>query len=152
MENSVVKLVDVKEGNLFQYWPVVGGFTELGIKTKAVSVPDICPCVLKVNYQLIAPEAQVCPICKIENFDTGIGRMERNLETLRNVPDGVVFELPIPGGNGIIGLFCATDCYTFTGRVCTQLTWPTALLADSRVNSIGYAGTYQGIVPLGEKQ
>jgi len=150
MENSIVKLVDVKEGNLFQYWPVVGGFTELGIKTKAVSVPEVCPCVLKVVYQLIAPEAQVCPICKIENFDTGIGKIERNVISLIDVEDGIVFEMPM--GNGLIHLFCATDCYTFTGRVCAQLTWPTALLADSRVNVIGYAGTYQGIVPLGEKQ
>lgn len=151
MENSIVKLVDVKAGNLFQYWPVVGGFTELGIKTKDVGVPEVCPCVLKVQYSLIVPMAQVCPICEIEHFDTGIGAIERNLEELKDVPAGVAFELPLPGGNGIIGLFCATDCYTFTGRVCATLTLPTALMAESVVNDIGYAGQYHGIVPPGEK-
>lgn len=146
-----VKLVDIKEGNVFQYWPVIGGFAELGIKTKGVGVPEICPCVLKVKYTLIVPKAMVCPICEIEKFDTGIGKMERNLEELQSVPDGIAFELPLPGGNGIIGLFCSTDCYTFTGRVCASLTLPTALMAESEVNDIGYAGVYHGFIPPGEK-
>jgi hypothetical protein len=93
-------------------------------KNLAVKLKDNF-CFYDVKYQLVAPEALVCQIINIEAFSLSIGKVKREVIPLVDLEDGMVFELPT--GNGLISLFCSTDQYVFTGRVCLLLGWPTRL-------------------------
>ncbi len=136
-------LDDLELGHLF-YLDDLGKF---GVKTKTVPEPEHYDeklksntCVTGVYHQLIAPEAQVCPLGKVEDFTTDIGVVERNIMDLSDVEDGVVFELPV--GNGLIHFFCATNSYVFTGRVCLHIDFPATVFSNFSVHDKGYAGTY----------
>lgn len=158
-------------GNAFEYFPNLGGKAEIGFKTQGVSVPEICPCVLEVHYGFMSPDARVMPLCKIEEFDTGIGVnksttpseddkrkpivptgqnvdvLPRRWDLLANLEPGTVFESGHPFG--LMRLYMVTSAVSFTGVVVADIGWPTALEHDVVVNDLGYAGFYNGMEGYG---
>lgn len=165
-----MSLGQLQIGNAFEYFPNIGGKAEIGFKTQGVSVPEICPCVLDITYGFMPPDVRVRPLCKIEEFDTGIGiesktpseddkrkpivptgaKLEgppRRWDLLQNLEPGTVFESGHPFG--LMRLYMATNAVTFTGVVVADLDWPTALEHDVEVNNLGYAGFYNGLEGYG---
>jgi len=138
-----MRLSDVEYGRLFS-----GSKLGLGIKVRedrhAEADTGYCSCILNVKYELLAPELVLNPLCPIEDFDTGSGIWERNPIELSRADVGRVFEAIV--GNGTIPLYCSTDFYIFTGRVCFALTFPTGVPSHMDVIDHGYAGLYDGMI------
>jgi len=114
--------------------PIRSHKERLGVRLKDES-NLYCSCFLDVKHQLIAPEALVCQIATISDFSLNIGKIKREVIPLIDVEDSMVFELPT--GNGLISLFCATNKYIFTGRVCLSLGWPSVLSSEEDVSCAG---------------
>lgn len=139
---DLIRLKELKEGNIFSYYPNVGGSAEYAIKIKGISVPEICPIIPIDTYFPMALDADVYQVSKAENYDSGIGFKSSPEEPkkLKDVEGGWICWTGHPFG--LIQYILVTDVISFTGKVVASLKSPSAIDCDEEVYDHGYAGDY----------
>lgn len=134
----------VNPGNIFEYIPVIGGESELGIRLLGESdETNLIYCVLDVDYCIMDPNFEVLVLDSIDKLTINDKFLTKNKIDLSDVKSGMVFQ--VSGPYGLLSTYCKTNFKVFSGIICATLTTPTQILYNVDVNDLGPTNNYNGL-------
>lgn len=142
-KRMIVSQVNI--GNIFEYIPIIGGESELGIRLlgESAETSQIIYCVLDVDYCIMDPDFEVLMLDSIEKLTIKDELVEKTKSKLLDLEDGKVFQ--VSGPYGLLSTYCKTKFKVFGGIICATLTTPTQILFNVDVNDLGPTSDYNGL-------
>lgn len=134
---------EVKIGNVFEYIPVIGGESELGIRLNVSEDIQLINCILDVDYCIMDPDFEVLVLMSIEKLKINDEEFSRQKMKLSNVNNNYVFQ--VSGLYGLLSTYCKTKYKVLGGIVCAALTTPTQIFSNVEVNDLGPTGNFNGM-------
>ena len=138
-----MKISEVKIGNVFEYIPVIGGESELGIRLNVSEDAQLINCILDVDYCIMDPDFEVLVLNSITELKINDETLLRQKMKLSNVNNNYAFQ--VSGPYGLLSTYCKTKYKVLGGIICAALTTPTQMFSNVEINDLGPTGDYNGL-------
>lgn len=142
----------INPGNIFEYVPVAGGESEIGIRIIGDCKDTIQSyknqikfvyCILDIDYCIMDPEFEVSVLNTIDKIMIDDQPILKTKMKLSDVNVNMVFQ--VSGPYGLLSTYCKTKFKVFGGTICVSLTTPTQIFCDVNVNDLGKVSDYNGL-------
>jgi hypothetical protein len=138
-----MKVSEVKIGNIFEYIPVIGGESELGIRLNESEDIQLINCILDVDYCIMDQDFEVLELMSIDELKINEEELLKQKMKLSNVNNNYVFQ--VSGLYGLLSTYCKTNFRVLGGIICAALMTPTQMFSHIEVNDLGPTGDFNGL-------
>jgi hypothetical protein len=135
----------INSGNIFEYTPIIGGESEIGIRIlgECKETIQFVYCILDIDYCIMDPDFEVLTLNSIDKITIDDQPISKTKLKLSDVDINMVFQ--VSGPYGLLSTYCKTKFKVFSGIICVSLTTPTQIFHNVSVNDLGKVSDYNGL-------